>query len=268
MTRMCPTSPPRFSENTFKFIQKASRQKKPDWLDKNRDEYEIALLKPLQNLSSHLKTELSSVATQYHFPLKGIGRIKRSINRVGKDGTLYKDWISYAASRPAQSRFDHNPNLFFMIHPDDEAGDRVLVAGGLYMPSSRQLRAVREAIAEDAAPFDRLFDSKDFTACFKGGFSDERISSRSPRGFNPTHPRMNWLRLQAFFVWKPYKDREFFSRNFPEQVARDWKQILRLNSLLDQAVQGQLKKPPLKVEKSQLLSHLADLDLVGRKLDF
>src|SRR4051812_20870999 len=125
---------------------------------------------------------MSPLSSQYHFHQKKIGRLKRSFNPVGKDGVLYKNWISFYSTQPAQSRFDHNPNLFFMIYPDDPDGDRVLVAGGLYMPSSRQLRSIREAIAADASPFDRLFDSKEFSACFPEGFSDERISSRSPRG--------------------------------------------------------------------------------------
>lgn len=73
--------------------------------------------------------------------------LKCSADRAREYGSHLKDWISYSAARPRKSRFDHNPNLFFMIYPDHPDGESVLVAGGLYMPSSRQMRQLRETIA-------------------------------------------------------------------------------------------------------------------------
>ncbi|MEO5968431.1 MAG: DUF2461 family protein [Bdellovibrionia bacterium] len=259
---------PGFSKKTLEFIMKASRQKRPDWLEKNRTEYDARLLLPLQNLARHLKTELGTAALGYHFPQKGIGRLKCSANKVAERGSLYKNWISYSASVPSGSRFEHNPSLFFMINPEDLEGDSVLAAGGLYMPSSRQLRAVREAIAQDSTPFDRIFAWKTFANSFPDGFSDERISSRVPRGFNPEHPRVNWLKLQGFFVWRAYSFRDFSSSRFPEYVARDWKQALKLNVLLDQAVKGNWKKEIPQSKISRLSSRLENLEKVLRKPDF
>lgn len=265
---------PAFSERTLAFLKKAARQKNIDWLarEKNRAEYDKELLLPLQHLASSLENELAPVARGYRFPQKGIGRLKRSANRAQEYGSPYKDWISYQATRPTGSRFDHNPNLFFLIQAND-AEDPVLVAGGLYVPSSRQLRAVREAIAKDASAFDRLFASKDFARSFPGGFSDEKKATRPPRGFDPSHPRIEWLKLQAYFVWRPYPKREWASKNFPALVARDMRQILRLNELLDQAIQGRLAEPPekkvaQKTKSRDLIDRLGDLERFERTFDF
>ncbi len=260
---------PQFSKGTLSFIIKASRQKNVTWLDKNREEYEKLLVKPLQHLASFVAKKLENEASGYHFPLKGIGRIKRAANRVDEDRGVFKDWISYSASRPAKSRFEHNPNLYFSIQPFDEDGDYVLVAGGLYMPSSPQLRAIREAIAHDATPFEKLFASKPFASCFKGGFSKDRISSRNPRGFDPNHPKMEWLKLQAFFVWKPHPMKVFTSPKFPEQLAADWKQILRLNALLDDAIRRSGSKPIPKVKTPGLVNGVEHVEVIEqRKYDF
>lgn len=263
------TKGPRFSDKTIQFLKKASRQKRMDWLDKNREEYEQVLLAPLQNLARELKAQVGPLAPGYHFPQKGIGRIKRSKLRAEEYGGPYKGWLSYSAAVPRTSRFDHNPNLFFMINTHDD-DDPVLLAGGLYMPSSRQLRSIREAIATDATAFDQLFASKDFAKCFRGGFSDERKSTRPPRGFDPKHPRIEWLKLQAFFVWRPYTKREFKSADFPELVARDCKQIVRLNELLYQAISGRWTKtaPTKKTKSSALSDRLAGVERVEREMDF
>ena len=266
---------PTFSKHSIDFLKKASRQKNPAWLEKNREQYEKVLLEPLKHLAQILKTELAPLARDYRFPQKGIGRIKHSANRAAeRGGFLYKYWMTYSASTPRTSRFEHNPNLFFMMNADDPK-DPVLLAGGLYMPSSKQLRALREAIAKNASAFDQLFATKDFKRSFPGGFSDERIATRPPRGFDPAHPRMAWLKLQAFFVWKPYTKREFASKDFAQLVARDCKQILRMNTLIDRVLKGYAPKavPTKKAAKensSALLERLTDLDMdtVRRPMDF
>ena len=259
---------PRFSEKTLQFIQRASRQKNPDWLEKNRNDYEENLLNPLQYLVQTLQSKLSPLARDYHFPQKGIGRIKRSANWVDESGHLYKDWISYSASRPRSSRFEMNPNLYLEIDPTDPDGDQFIIAGGLYMPSSPQTRAIREAIAKDATPFQKLFSSKAFSAAFKGGFSKDRTSSRPPRGFDKEHPHIDWLKLQAFFVWKSYSKKEFSSANFAEQVVSDCKQILRMNALLEDAIQGRASQVPAKTKSAKLFSQLDGVVVTPRKLDF
>ena len=79
---MKKTTPIRFSEATLKFLLRAERARKGDWLEKNREEYEQVILEPLKNLASHLKGSLAQAAPRYHFPTKGIGRMKRPSNRV------------------------------------------------------------------------------------------------------------------------------------------------------------------------------------------
>lgn len=250
---------PRFSKQTIEFIKKAHRQKRLDWLDRNRAEYEKKLLLPLQRLARHLKSELGPLAPHYNFPQKGIGRMK------GGD-RVYKSWMSYSAARPRVSRFETNPNIFFLINTED-AKDPVLIAGGLYMPSSRQLRALRETVARDASAFDALFATKNFARRFPGGFSLEKIATRVPRGFEPDHPRLNWIKLQAFFVWRPYTMKEFTSADFPQIVANDGEQIIRMNKLIETALQGRLptQEPRIGPRKSSLLDRLEGLAQVDQR---
>lgn len=234
---------PRFSSRTLDFIEKASRQKNPDWLKLHRGEYETLLLEPLQHLAKTLRAKLGKLAPDYHFPQKGIGRLKRTADKAKEHGSFFKDWVSYNATRPSKSRFDHNPNLYFLLQAHEPEGDHVLIAGGFYMPSSKQTRAIREAIAADAAPFEKLFASKPFASRFPGGFSLEKSATRPPRGFDPNHPKLKWLKLQGFFVWKPYSMKTFSSPDFAERVAEDCAQILRLNALLDRAVRQNWTQP-------------------------
>lgn len=255
------TSSIRFTKTTLEFIRKASRQKKADWLDRNREEFETHVRFPLQNLAAHLAKRLRAIAPGYHFPLKGLGRLKRSTIRAQEYGSMYKSHVSFTITRPAKSRFDHNPSIFFMLNSEDDEGDEVLLAGGLYLPSSRQLKSIREKISHNPAPFEKLFRSSAFSTRFPGGFSSERTATRPPRGFDPNHSHIHWLKLQGFFVWRSYTKKEFTSVGFPALVAHDSKQILRLNELLTQALTSDWPEQQKKAKSRGILGSLDSIDV-------
>jgi hypothetical protein len=79
---------------------------------------------------------------------------------------------------------------------------------------------------------------------------------------------MDSLRLQGFFVWRPYTMREFYSKDFPALVAADWRQILRLNELLEKALQGGPAAPEPRQRPSRLSDHLETIEAPRRPMDF
>ncbi|MBC7421181.1 MAG: DUF2461 family protein [Bdellovibrio sp.] len=230
----------KFSKQTLDFLVKAGRQKKPVWLEKNLNEYEEVLRKPFIELAEKIKAALQSTASDYHFPSKGLARIKRPDFKVAGGQTRYKDWISMIASRPSKSRFESNPHLFFGLFPNEESA--ILLVGGLWQPTSQQTRLIREAIRKDAAPFRELFADPQFKSRFKKGFSMDHTSDRVPRGFASDHEDIDWIKLKKFVVLKEVAMKEFSSINFSDSVIKDFKQALRLNKLIDQALK--LDWPP------------------------
>ena len=264
-------TPPCLTRETLPFITRASRQKRADWLERNREDYLRHVVEPLQAIARFMKSELGKDAAGYHFPQRGIGRLKRSSLSAVRYGTPLRDYISYSARRPSASRFDHNPSIFLLVYPADEEGDEVLLAGGLYMPSSRQLKSIRQAIATNHCPFEQLFRSSAFASSFREGFSDERKSTRVPRGFDANHPRIEWLKHQGYFVWRSYRKSEYTSARFGARLVKDARQILRLNALLDQAIEGrwvvEAKKPSRA--KPALTELLGEIGITPRReMDF
>ena len=232
------TSSLTFSAESLKFLQLAGEQHEPDWLEKNDGQYQQLVRLPLLALADRLKNELAIDAVGYHFPTKGLGRIKRASNKVALDGTQYKDWVSYIATRPANTRFEKNPLLFFGLLPNDPQWHGVVVAGGLYTATSQQTRRVRLAIADDSEPFKRLFADKDFKKSFKSGFEAMVKAPKCPRGFNGDHPDIEWIKLKTFFVCKTLTNQEFSSKDLAKNLARDFTQLLRLNGMLQKAIDG------------------------------
>lgn len=226
----------KFSNRTLSFLTEAGQQTDPDWLEQNQATYEAHVRRPFIDLAERLKSTLQPSVPDYHFPTKGIGRIKKAANHVVSGGPCCKDWLSISISKPSESRFERNPHLFFGILHNTQPYMSVVVAGGLFMPSGPQLKKIRNAIAQDAQPFHALFADPAFKARFETDFSREETASRPPRGFDPEHPDMAWLKLKRFLVLEKLSNTEFFSPDLVPNLADDFKQLIRLNRLLENAL--------------------------------
>lgn len=227
----------RFSDETIPFLTEAGQQTDPAWLDSHQQAYDEHVRSPFIEVAQTLRSKLQQSVPDYHFPTKGIGRIRKPSNKVVSGGAHYKDWLSISASRPSGSRFERNPHLFFGILPNVEPYMGIIVAGGLFMPSGQQLKKVRHAIAADSRPFHDLFCDQTFKARFQTGFSTQSASARTPRGFDPDHPDKELLRLKAFLVIKKLSLTEFTSDTLALSLVEDFKQLIRLNRLLEAALE-------------------------------
>ncbi len=232
----------RFSQASLDFIVKASRQKKKEWLDRNREEYEAVLVAPMRNLMEFVTQELKSEAPGYRFPTRQFARIRRGADQ--SQGP-FRDWIGVSISRDSGSRYDSLPNLYFHISEDD-----FFSAGGLFMPSADQTKHIRKWIDQDSSLFEELLEDAEFKKIFKKGFGTERVLKTKPRSYPLDHPRIEWLKLSGWYVWRPFSKKVLFSKNFPEVLVEDWRQVLRLNRILDRYTQGWPKANPIETLES------------------
>lgn len=141
------------------------------------------------------------------------------------------------ATPPSKSRFQSNPHLFFGLFPNET--DKVIIAGGLWQPTPQQARMIREAINENSEPFHQLFKDKQFKKSFKSGFYAKELTTRTPRGFSESHSDIDWIKLKKFVVYKVVSIKDFSHKNFNDTLVADFKQALRLNQLLQKALNHQ-----------------------------
>ena len=226
----------RFTDQTIPFLLQAGQQTDPAWLDRHQQAYDQVVRLPFMELAQTLKSELQDTVPDYHFPTQGIGRIRRPANKVLSGEACYKDWLSLSASKPSSSRFVRNPHLFFGILPGVAPYFGVILAGGLFMPTSTQLKRVRQAIARNADSFHTLFADPVFEALFSKGFELDKLAARTPRGFDPDSPDGQWLRLKAFLVVKRVPIDVFTSPELAIWVTQHYRQLARLNRLLESAL--------------------------------
>ena len=125
------------------------------------------------------KTSSASRRSYLTDPKKAIYRIYRD-TRFSNDKTPYKTHV--AASFNHKALVKHTAaGFYFHLSPDE-----ILMGGGVYMPGSSELLAIRRHISADPAAYEALTKARPFKRYF-GEVTGAKLS-RPPKGFAADDP--------------------------------------------------------------------------------
>lgn len=181
---------PGFPRETLKFLRQLKRNNNRPWFQAHKALYEDKVKRPMEELVLALGVPMQSFAPQLETdPKRAIFRIYRD-TRFSPDKTPYKTHVAAHFS----PRGLEGAGLYF--HMDSE---EVLVAGGIYMPGSTELRTIRNHIAAHAGELRAILARRELKKLFGALQGDEL--SRAPRGFPQDHPDLDLLKRKSFILW-------------------------------------------------------------------
>tara|TARA_B100000949_G_scaffold81692_1_gene73065 strand:- start:8 stop:697 length:690 start_codon:yes stop_codon:yes gene_type:complete len=183
---------PRFTPKALSFLRQLKHHNNREWFQAHRNDYEQYVRLPMVDLVERLAVDLRIFAPDL------VAAPKTSIYRIYRDTRFSVDKVPYkthvAAIFPHRDLPKHEgAGLYVHVAPD-----HVLIGGGLYRPTSRQLYRLREHIATNARRLRTIVESPRFRRSF-GELSGGRLQ-RVPRGFDSTHPAVEYLRLKQFLA--------------------------------------------------------------------
>lgn len=198
-----------------------------EWFDVNRDRYKIAKDK-FEDIIEYLISEVakfdSSVSDLTHKDC--IFRIFRD-TRFSNDKTPYKTnfggYIVPGGKKCAQAGY------YIHIEPDNS-----FVAGGIYMPPSSELLAIRQAIFSNISEFKSIIEEPEFYKTF-GELQGEVLKS-IPRGFAKDFPYADLLKFKSYNVWVKKSDDDILNPNFLTEVIDLFKQMKAFNDFLNKSL--------------------------------
>jgi uncharacterized protein (TIGR02453 family) len=187
-----------FPPETLRFLRQLKRNNNREWFSEHKELYEDKVKKPMLELIEALGGVLSGFAPELNTdPKRAMFRIYRD-TRFSPDKTPYKTQVAaHFSPRSAEDR--SYAGLYFHIAPGE-----ILVAGGVYMPGSAELRDIRNYIAGHGEDLRRLLQNTRLRKYY-GGLQGEQ-AKRPPRGFLPGHPDMDLLRYKQYIVWAEKPD--------------------------------------------------------------
>ena len=197
------TSQTCFTPRALTFLRGLKRNNDRAWFAEHRDEYEREVRGPMVALVERLAIDLRRFAPDLvASPRVSLYRIYRD-TRFSENKSPFKTQVG--ASFPQRDLPKHQgAGLYLEFGPA-----RTMIAGGIYMPQSSDLRALREHLAGNHARFRTLVESPAFKRAAGPVTGDSLI--RVPRGFPPDHPAAEYLKLRQFL----------FGRDYPAAFATD-----------------------------------------------
>jgi uncharacterized protein (TIGR02453 family) len=202
-----------FPPEAMKFLAALAKNNRREWFQPRKELYETTVRRPMLELVSRINGALLEFAPDYICePEKAVFRIYRD-TRFSPDKTPYKTHIAAVFHRRGLNRHE-GAAYYFSVSPNE-----VSVGGGAYMPSPEVLLAIRSHIAVCHGEFAKLVSDRTVRKYLED-LKGESLS-RAPKGFNPSHPAADYIRMKQWFFYTTLHPRlAVTSRLLPEIVKR------------------------------------------------
>lgn len=215
-------------KSTVEFLKKLARNNNRDWFQANKNAFDAAQ-DNMTAFAGYLIGEIGKFDTEVADldPKSCVFRIYRDV-RFSKDKSPYKTnlgtYISPGGRKSMQSGY------YFHLEPG-----KSFVAGGKHIPDGSETLKIRNAIAKNTSEFLKIVEKKSFLDTF-GRMSGDALKS-APKGFDPDHKAIEYLKLKEFMAWTEFKDDKLLlSSDFTKYLVKIMKEMYPLVAFLRKAL--------------------------------
>ena len=214
-----------FTPKTLSFLRSLKRNNNRDWFASRKPQYERHVRGPMIELLARLATDLPSFGPELiSDPRVSLYRIYRD-TRFSADKKPLKTHI--AAHFPTKGFARHEgAGLYLEIAPA-----WVWIGGGLYMPASSDLRAIRAHIAAHHLRLHRIVTGPAFRRAV-GELDGERLS-RVPQAYLKDHPAGAYLRFKQFLAGRQFEAEFALRDRFYAQLLTIFRAVAPLTQFLN-----------------------------------
>jgi uncharacterized protein (TIGR02453 family) len=216
------------SQETLNFLKKLDKNNNREWFTAHKADFQNAK-DNVTAFAGHLISEIEKFdpAVAGLMPDACVFRIYRDV-RFSKNKSPYKTNLGMYLS--PGGRKSMAPGYYLHIQPGNS-----FVAGGKHLPDSSETLKIRNAIATDTAVFRKIVEKRSFLEQF-GEMRGERLRS-APKGFDASHPAIEYLKLKEFMAFKELNDDSIvLSPDFPRALVKAMKDMCPLAEFLRAAL--------------------------------
>jgi uncharacterized protein (TIGR02453 family) len=185
--------PAGFPAEALEFLRGLEKNNRREWFEPRKQIYEERVRAPMLELVAALNACMRAFAPEFAIePERAVYRIYRDI-RFSRDKTPYKTHIAASFTRRGFEKHA-GAGYYFSV-----SAKEIEVAGGVYMPSPEELRAIRLHLVENHAELNRILSRPPVRKTL-GSLEGEKLS-RVPKGFAAEHPSAGLVRQKQWLLW-------------------------------------------------------------------
>lgn len=215
---------------TLKFLSGLKKNNNKPWFEAHRAPYEAARI-DFQNVIQLVIDDLARTDTT----IAGLQardclfRINRDI-RFSNDKTPYK--TAFGASIKREGRKSPYAGYYFHLEPG-----KSFVGGGLWMPEPAAVKKMRQEIDYNWPEFQGLITDKKFKTVYGDVYKGSDVSlSKAPKGYEPDHPAILYLKLKSFIAEAPVADAELTTAALHRNTVTAFKALHPLLQFINRAL--------------------------------
>lgn len=206
-----------FKRKTFQYFDLAKKnKKKKDYFQKNKEIYIANVKDPFGILLYELNERIGRKVPGVIIGPKKLSRPQRPKGKAEELGYT-KASAMFFLSEKQSSIFEWNPGLFMQL--GDEKPDN-MIGVGLYGPTSRQTKRLRQALVNDYKTLDKILANKKLKK-YWGSLADEKYK-RFPKDFSPEDPAAKYLWYKQLFLRRRFTRKEVLSPGFADTVMNSF----------------------------------------------
>lgn len=219
------------SKTAIEFIGDLTKNNSTEWMHANKKRYEVYKKEYHTFIESVLKQMKPLDANLDVLEVKNCTfRINRDI-RFSKNKDPYKTniamWLTTNKNRK------NSPGYYIHF----EKGNS-FIAGGVWCPEANELKKIRKEIAFFYDDLEKIENDKNFISEFKQLTRNaESELKKAPKGYEPNHEAIQYLKLKSFTAMQIIKDDEFLKSNFSENISKKLILLKPLNDFLNRALE-------------------------------
>jgi uncharacterized protein (TIGR02453 family) len=112
------------------------------------------------------------------------------------------------------------------------------IAGGVWCPEPDELKKIRKEIEFFHDDLEKIVNEKNFKKEFAALSREENnVLKNAPKGFEPTHPAIEFLKLKSFTASQKIDDKLFTQPNFSKKIAQKLIVLKPINDFLNRALE-------------------------------
>lgn len=217
------------SNTILHFLKELARNNNKVWYQKNKNLYAQAK-HDFELITGLLINEIGKFDKNLSglLPKDCIFRIFRDV-RFSGDKTPYK--TNFGAYMSKGGRKGGMAGYYLHVEPGS-----YFLAGGIYMPPSPVLKAIRNEIYHNIDEFLEILGDGKFKQYF-GQIWGEKLTG-APRGFSKDFPRIELLKYKHYNVVHEVNEQQITGKDFIHYAAEVYREMLPFNRFLNQAVEG------------------------------
>ncbi|MBA7521281.1 hypothetical protein ES705_13386 [subsurface metagenome] len=216
-------------EKSFSFLETLTQNNNRKWYHANKSFYNVAR-QEFEHVTEILLHEVSEFDKDVAglTPKDCIFRIFRDV-RFSADKSPYKTNFGTFLTRGGKKT--GFAGYYLHIEPDNS-----FIAGGIHMPPSPVLKAIRSDIFEHIEEFKEIIQFPELTKNFDGMFGEQL--NNPPRGFPKDFPDIDLLKYKSYGFSKMKTNKEMMHADILEDIIARFRSLFPFILFLNEAIEG------------------------------